>query len=233
MKRFGTIVLVLAGFIAGIAFVYSCNGGGSSSNADVAALEARIEALEYTLSSAYMTTETINGVAGPHLILSGVNVHIQNGSAQTDTNNGLGNLIMGYNEWDEADTTNRSGSHNLIIGLDHEYTSYGGLVTGMENKILAPYASISGGEKNIASGVFASVSGGGWNEASGDYASISGGTTNIASGQVASISGGEGNVASSPRASVSGGRNNVASHNHSTISGGQNLATAASYDHIP
>ena len=29
MKRLGIIVLVIAGFVGGIAFVYSCGGGGS------------------------------------------------------------------------------------------------------------------------------------------------------------------------------------------------------------
>jgi len=87
--------MIMVGFLAGIAFVYSCGGGGSSSSADVAALEARIEALEYTLSSVSMTSAAINGVAGPNLVISGVNVHVHNGMARTESVNGLGNLIVG------------------------------------------------------------------------------------------------------------------------------------------
>src|SRR2546430_1871826 len=50
----------------------------------------------------------INGVAGPHVIFTGVNVHIRSGSGATedDTTN-LGNLIVGYNEpRGGTDTTN-------------------------------------------------------------------------------------------------------------------------------
>ena len=51
MKKLGSIGLMCAGFIAGIAFVYSCGGGGSSSGAaTVEELEARIVALEAKLA---------------------------------------------------------------------------------------------------------------------------------------------------------------------------------------
>ena len=35
MKRLGTVILVLAGFIGGIAFVYSCGGGSSSQSGNL------------------------------------------------------------------------------------------------------------------------------------------------------------------------------------------------------
>jgi hypothetical protein len=81
------------------------------------------------------------------------------GSGTTDgTTNGLGNLIVGYNENVFAAT--RTGSHNLIIGVDHEYTSFAGLVAGWTNTISGPHATVSGGSSNVASGWAASVSGG-------------------------------------------------------------------------
>ena len=68
----------------------------------------------------YVTVDTgkINGLDGPHIIFgkegTGVNVHVRDGSGGTDgAVNGLGNLIVGYNE-DSGDT--RSGSHNLVVG---------------------------------------------------------------------------------------------------------------------
>src|ERR1700704_5739562 len=64
----------------------------------------------------------INGVSGPHLLITGCNVHIRSGSGMTndDTTN-LGNLFIGYNEpRDGIDTTNRTGSHTLIIGPEHQ-----------------------------------------------------------------------------------------------------------------
>src|SRR5207244_2154260 len=72
--------------------------------------------------------------------------------------NGKGNLIVGY----DANTGGhaRTGSHNLVVGDEHTYSSYGGLVTGSHNSVLAPGASVTGGGNNTASAEFASVSGG-------------------------------------------------------------------------
>jgi hypothetical protein len=42
---------------------------------------------------------------------------------------GLGNLIIGYNEPpDDFDTEDREGSHNLVIGSPHRFTSWGALL---------------------------------------------------------------------------------------------------------
>jgi len=220
MRNIGSLFLVMLGFLAGIAFVYSCNGGGSSSSADVAALEARIEALEYTLSCAYMSTETINGVIGPHFIFSGVNVHIENGSAQTDKSNGLGNLVIGYNEGGVAVDAERTGSHNLVIGPDHRYTSFGGLVAGYSNATIGQFASVSGGQNNSARGDYSSVSGGYYNSAQGSHSSLSGGTLSSAAGSYASVSGGYENHASGLISSVSGGDRRTASGQYDWAAGG-------------
>ena len=71
------------------------------------------------------------------MFFTGCNVNIQSGSGTTDGNvNGLGNLVVGY----DANTGGhaRTGSHNLIVGDEHEYSSFGGLVAGFQNKIAAP-----------------------------------------------------------------------------------------------
>ena len=130
--------------------------------------------------------------AGTEVFFTGCNVNVQSGSGATDGNvNGLGNLIVGYNANTGGHT--RTGSHNLIVGDEHDYSSFGGLVAGFENTIAAPWASVSGGNHNTASGnLAASVSGGAGNTASGDWASVSGGAGNTASGNYASVSGGQG-----------------------------------------
>ena len=85
MKRLGSMFLVMVGFLAGIAFVYSCGGGGSSSNADVAALEARIEVLEAKLVYLEVDdTSTLEGLAPPHVIFRGANLHVENGLLHTE-----------------------------------------------------------------------------------------------------------------------------------------------------
>ncbi len=130
----------------------------------------------------------MNGLKGPHVILKGVNLHLRNNSGITASQNGLGNLIIGYDE--KPTTTLRFGSHNLIIGPYHNFTSYGGLVAGYRNTVSGPCASVSAGCDNTASNYYGSVSGGTRNTASGEYSSVSGGLFNTASGLVASVSGG-------------------------------------------
>jgi len=71
----------------------------------------------------------------------------------------------------------RTGSHNLILGYQNDYTSYGGFAAGDYNTITASFASVSGGGANRVSAPGASVSGGSHNTVSGAYASVSGGTS--------------------------------------------------------
>lgn len=71
-------------------------------------------------------------------IFTGCDVEIRNGLGNTETTNGSGNLIVGYNE---GDTSSQTGSHNMVGGTNSEYTSYGGLVVGFANSIYSPYAT--------------------------------------------------------------------------------------------
>lgn len=193
------------------------------------------------------------------LRISGVNVQIVNNMGSTHTVNGVGNLIVGYQE-QRTGTNYRTGSHNIIVGQRHDYTCYGGLVAGIENTISGAYASVSGGEENEASGNTASVSGGrnnkasgshafvgggGWedaetgNEAFGDYSAILGGLANLAGdstrtnhalGRCATVSGGAGNTASGQNSSVSGGNLNTASGSASSVSGGKSRTSPGAND---
>jgi hypothetical protein len=171
--------------------------------------------------------------AANEVVITGANLRIVNGLGSTLTRNGLGNLIVGYNEsrqgtpecsgsTDPRCIDNRTGSHNVVVGERHNFSVYGGLVIGEDNEISGAFASISGGHSNTASGSFASVSAGVRNTASGFDASVIGGIFNTASGTQASVSGGENNTASGISSSVSGGENNTASGQFSSVSGGSN-----------
>ncbi|MCP4136918.1 MAG: hypothetical protein GY754_38460 [bacterium] len=152
---------------------------------------------------------------------SGINVQIVSGSGSTDgTVNGLGNLIVGYNETRSLES-NKSGSHNIIVGRWHNYSSYGGLVVGNYNTISGTYSSVCGGTENTASGQDSSVSGGAYNTASGYWSSVSGGRDNIASWGADSVSGGASNTASGNCSAVSGGYENLANWFFSSVSGGR------------
>lgn len=145
-------------------------------------------------------------VSSGRLIVSGVDLQIVNGRGRTNTTNGRGNLILGYNE---NAAVARSGSHNLVVGRFHGYSSYGGVVVGENNSISAPFASVLGGQNNAASGVGSSVAGGRGNEASGDAATVTSGEDNRAEGLLSAVHGGEGNRAVDTWNTVSGGRGNV------------------------
>lgn len=183
------------------------------------------------------TTNEIAGVAAPHVIFHGANVHVRSGSGGTIDSSALGNLIIGYNDIPSGglDEGDRGGSHNLVVGEAHKFKGWGGFVTGSYNTITGFMTSVTGGRFNEASGSSASVTGGSWNKATGQYASVSGGENNeafaysssvcggggnTATGRAASVTGGTGNEAFGVNASVSGGQTNVASGDYSSIGGG-------------
>ena len=153
----------------------------------------------------------INGLAGPHVIFSGANVHIRNGDASGDSfvSNGLGNLIVGYNQSGGFVPEERGGSHNVVVGPYHRYNFGVGLVAGFANRLGGFGASVSGGSNNSAMGTFAAVSGGDNNTASGDTASVSAGQLNVASGVLSSVSGGFNNQATATASTVGGGNSNI------------------------
>ena len=85
----------------------------------VAALQAENDEL-YT----YLYVDT----ASDAIVFTGANVYVQNGAGSSGgAVNGLGNLILGYDE-DNGDT--KTGSHVLVVGGYHTYTGAGGIVAG-------------------------------------------------------------------------------------------------------
>ncbi|UCD85171.1 MAG: hypothetical protein JSU92_02980 [Deltaproteobacteria bacterium] len=202
---------------------------------NVGALANRLSTVESNnalLLDPYLTISsgTIESLAGPHVILTGANLHVRSGGGSTAAAvNGVGNLIMGYNEYLSG---NRGGSHNLIVGTQHNYSSYGGFLAGYRNTVTTRYASVSGGADNTASGDYASVSGGYLNVASGVAASISGGYLNTASSYESSVSGGRENTASGDYSSVSGGEKNMASGYASSASGGRENTASDAYSSV-
>jgi hypothetical protein len=202
--------------------------------ARVAALEARVAALETQPGGLPARVAALEDklqfvtVSEDEMVITGANLRIVNGLGDTSTTNGLGNVIVGYNEPrnNSASPDVRTGSHNVIVGTMHNFSRFGGIVVGLFNEISGDYASVSGGISNTASAYVSSVSGGVGNTASGPYASVSGGGDNTASGDSASVSGGAGNIARGETSWVTGGTANTASGTRSSVVGGQqNIAT--------
>ncbi len=189
----------------------------SALEATVGTQAATISALEATVGTqagkitALQTLFTGVSRSGDALVFSGMNVQVVSGTGATDgTPNGLGNLIIGYDSSSGSGSlatypSIKTGSHYLIVGDDHSYSSYGGIVAG---------------EGNTSSGAYASVTGGTWNIASGTWASVSGGGGNLASGSMASVSGGAFNSATGIRSSILGGSNQTVSDTNDTFPAG-------------
>jgi hypothetical protein len=242
----------------------------STANANITTLQTALTAVQSNNALAlgpYVSVDanSENGLAGPNVIISGANVHIESGSGTTVDSTGLGNLVVGYDEDSMEPATidvNRTGSHNLIVGPQHEFTASGGVVIGFANFTGANYAGVTGGECNTAGGALiplkscgstlgaseganvsggfgnsasgndSSISGGGFNQATNGDSSISGGAGNISSGTSSSVSGGAFNTASTPASSVSGGQTNTASGFRSSVSGGENNVASGNYSSI-
>ncbi len=176
------------------------------------------------------------------VLITGANLHIVNGLDSTETTNGLGNLIVGYNElrannpncgnFPPRCTDNRTGSHNIIVGRENNYSSFGGLVIGLTNETSNRYATVSGGVGNVARGIWSTVSGGVNNTAGNQYAVVSGGVGNFASGAMSAISGGTTNIASGDYSSISGGSSSEATGRNSWLGGGVNNVASGRFSSV-
>jgi hypothetical protein len=83
----------------------------TANNSAIVTNIASIGGLETTFAGA--------SLVGSTLTFSGINLAVVDGSGDTGgAENGLGNLIIGYNENTVAAT--RNGSHNQVVGMDHE-----------------------------------------------------------------------------------------------------------------
>ncbi len=189
MKRFLFIGVLVFVVFAG------CEDSGfdsSDPNTEFAELKAEVAELKRILEGVDRGENT-DGY--DTITFSGVNVQIINGLGFTNsvnnqqitdgtgTFNGLGNLIVGYNEARYSGDNNRSGSHNIIVGKYHDYSSYGGLVAGNMNTISGPYSSVTGGSTNTADNWCSSVTGGYNNTANNKWSSVTGGQGTTASSE--------------------------------------------------
>ena len=183
-------------------------------NSRIAALEATVVNLQNAINSLNSrltsvennTVLELDGLLGysefngyPTAEFRAVNLQINNGLSSTfSTPNGLGNIIIGFNETSAiapefcsnpiyTDSVNcigngflwernvRRGSHNLVLGINNSYSNYGSYIGGFRNIVNAPYASVFAGFENEASGQNATISGGARNYANATRAHISGG----------------------------------------------------------
>ncbi|MCP4130227.1 MAG: hypothetical protein GY754_04530 [bacterium] len=191
-----TTVSSLSGSVTGL----QSTVGNSSTGLvrDFLTLEGTVGSNSSAISALQSSTGSLNSLfsgvsrTGSTIQFSGVNVQIVNGSGSTRNNNGTGNLIIGYNETRTWESDDRTGSHNLVIGVYHNFSSHAGLVTGYANDISGPWASITSATYSSASGWGAHISAGSTNTVSGNYSSVTGGYNNTVAGLGGTIGGGNG-----------------------------------------
>ncbi len=192
----------------------------------------------------------------PIAIFNAINVQVDNGTGRTDrVVNGLGNLIIGYNETSSNSlyfcsnpiytlqsrcTLNgyqwgnnvRRGSHNLIIGSNNSYDDYGSIIAGVGNTSNANYSNILGGIANYTAAIYSNISGGRYNETHAYFSSITGGYDNVTNGKYSSILGGRENTATGLYSSISAGIKNTAEGVYSSVSGGQRNHAIGEYSSV-
>jgi len=151
-----------------------------------------------------------NGQGGqtPTLRIEKVDVQIVNGTGSSFTPNGVGNLVMGYNDLRLDDTDDRRGSHNIIAGIRNNYSKACGLNIGFENELHGDMASLLSTENSKSMAWCSNVTGGYINTSLGMWSCIIAGSYNYNEGMNASICGGELNrvYPGGLRAAISGGR---------------------------
>jgi hypothetical protein len=168
-----------------------------------------------------------------NLVVAGGNVHVVNGAGATATNNGRGNVIVGYSaeptsaDGNWVDSTpvadRRSGSHNLILGDANGWTSYGALIAGYGTLSGEPYCGALGGTGNSCVGTFGAVVAGTANQVRNQSAATLGGRELDAAGLSAVTAGGWGNVSSGDYGIAGGGDGNTAGATLSVVFGGSHL----------
>jgi len=127
---------------------------GPAADAQLLTLPDRLAALEGKLAKLTFDAAT------NEVVITGANLRLLNGLGFTETTNGTGNLIVGYNEPRDGGENRRTGSHNVVVGKQHNFSSVGGVVVGLHNEISGTFAAVSGGVRNTAAGEHAAISGG-------------------------------------------------------------------------
>ena len=184
-----------------------------------------ITATEDTLQYVSVIDGELNGVAGPHFIIEGANVHVRSGAGSTSEQcrgqdfacprrTGLGNLIIGYNEprepWIDVlrngeyvaqQTNGAHASTATLCAADPAFRDIDGL----------PLCDRREGSHGLIMGR--------WNNNMG-HANIVAGLTNDVGGHFVSVIGGQQNSATANYSVVSGGLLNRAYGFGSSVGGG-------------
>lgn len=214
----------------------SLQGALADANTEIVTLQATAQSQSLTLTSLNGRTNGLESktasmsVSGNEVFFSGVNLHVRSGAGSTDAApNGRGNLILGYNEPRVTPTpSERTGSHNLVLGLRNSYSSFGGIVGGVDNRVSAPYAVVLSGDENQATGEKSVIVSGTGGLADDTTSVVISGYQNRATGFRSAVISGWQNDAQGSYSAILGGDTNVATATESSIGGGDNITSTSS-----
>ena len=189
-QALGTQLTAQAATIASLQAALAKEVADRTAYADGVAAAALADARTYSDARLAPVSDKLVHVSrsGNNLLINGANVFIRNGLGSTyATGNGLGNLILGYNESRNQGAANpdvRTGSHNMIVATGANYTLNGSYITGINNTSNGHHASVYGGTGNIATGTYSVVVGGFNNRTTGGWSTILGGRDRTAANQL-------------------------------------------------
>ena len=242
--------------------------------AQIATMQAALATDTVPGLASYLSVDATNP-AQPAVRVSGANLHVVNGLGATATINGVGNLIIGYDRprpagsgddfftcsrrWQRFQAgclgtggvwalNHKTGSHNLIVGDDHNYAVWGSILSGYRNHAGADGTVLMGGSFNWAAGDQDSIFGGSSNVVEGynsvvaggfsnrmllgSYSGIYGGSDNTVYSHYSVVLGGYGNLSQGHTTTITGGLNNDATGNFATVSGGANRSAFGHLDWV-
>ena len=154
-----------------------------ANGASVASLQAQVATLQTQVASLNTLLAGVSRTS-TNLVFNHMNLQVESGSGATGgTVNGLGNVIIGYNE----NPGTQTGSNNLVVGTGQSFTSYGGIVAGQHNEIDGAFSSIAGGYGNDTAASWSTIAGGEYNVTNGNYSFIGAGCSNASGTSVVGI----------------------------------------------
>ena len=205
-----------------------------------AELVSRIRDLEASLVTlrqlnGVLTVENVNDVRTVRL--TGVNFQVVNGLNRTESVNGAGNILIGYDEPSTFEFTaplcsSARARNGALITTEAECLTAGGVFgtqhkSGSHNLVLgtqngySSFAGIVAGRLNYSNEMYGSVLGGADNRASGRFSAILTAQGSTVRGNNAAILGGIGGQANGSHSTVLGGVGNVAAGLQAIVVGGE------------
>lgn len=162
------------------------------------------------------------------LRVDGANLQVVNGTGSTGGDpNGLGNLLIGYNEDTDTNAEQRTGSHMLVVGRDNSYTRYGGLVVGVQNEAAGDWSSAIGSLSRASGQECVSI--GFLTQADALYSLALNSVGGVAAGERSVVLGGGGARTEGFESVAIGGRFTRATNTNSVSIGGDNVQATGAF----